>query len=932
MAIDVNTGRFVGARATSRTRCCRRTSRRSRRSCARSACATSAASSSSTSSTWSRSPHREEVFASLESEIKKDRAKTKLLNISEFGLVEITRKRSRANLERLLTQACPYCSGRGRIKSNATICLNLRKELLHLRGRIGRPGAPAARPPRDRARPAAGGAGDPRRAGALARGPHPDPERSRAAPRAFRRRGGLTIRTEPFALPGWTGELAAGLRPADLAAAVRAPDRSRRRPEDPPLGAQLPLRGPDGDRGGSRRGGGQAVPPPHSPRPAEAPAAGEQGREELAGGDTPCSAAGLSTPEPVMRIESAGEAGPSFYVCRYLAGLTEARYLFRAANAGEEAERFPEVDFPAFVAALGRTARRLHDAGFWHRDLSGGNLLLRFGADRLPAEIYLVDLNRTRMGRPPSVSERLRDLSRLAALPARAPGAAAAELLGGPAAGLRRGIYLAYHRGFLWKNESKQRAARRPRPGEAAAPAAAARTPTSRRRPPGAGARDKVVWDHLSDQPHQHAGRLDKLRVRLADARSHGVEAAAVAGALPRIWRRYRELKRGASRGAGRLRGDRRLRPPLAGGPRSACSPWSRSWGRATCCCASTPGRTTTPPRRSWRATLHARGLEVSFALPQNRELVRDPARWRRALEEIAPRFTPYGRRFQVGQAINRSKWGIWNVREYVELARRGRGDPAPHPGVELLGPVGDRLRVPRHRRGAEPARSRLPLRRRLGPALRRPPRGAGEPPGGARHRGQGAAAAGDRRDRPQRAPAAAGSPRSTGRCARGRTRRPAATSRWTRRRRRTTWSATTSWRWARGWSSGSSGGRWWRGGTAWSTPPIRRDPRRRPSFHALKTLVARAGRRPAGGGAGGSAAGPALPLPPSGRRRGGRGLERRGPAGPGRAAAAGGGGDRPGWRGNVRSRGCRGDRWGDRRGISGWPPGPEGHTITHIF
>ncbi|HEV2847286.1 MAG TPA: Rne/Rng family ribonuclease, partial [Thermoanaerobaculia bacterium] len=81
--------------------------------------------------------HREQVFASLEGEIKKDRAKTKVLNISEFGLVEITRKRSRANLERLLTQPCPYCSGRGRIKSNATICLNLRKELLHMRGRIG---------------------------------------------------------------------------------------------------------------------------------------------------------------------------------------------------------------------------------------------------------------------------------------------------------------------------------------------------------------------------------------------------------------------------------------------------------------------------------------------------------------------------------------------------------------------------------------------------------------------------------------------------------------------------------------------------------------------------------------------------------------------------------------------------------------------------
>lgn len=84
--------------------------------------------------------HREQVFAALEAEIRKDRAKTKVLNISEFGLVEITRKRSRANLERLLTQPCPYCSGRGRIKSNTTLALNLRKELLHMRGRIGNGG------------------------------------------------------------------------------------------------------------------------------------------------------------------------------------------------------------------------------------------------------------------------------------------------------------------------------------------------------------------------------------------------------------------------------------------------------------------------------------------------------------------------------------------------------------------------------------------------------------------------------------------------------------------------------------------------------------------------------------------------------------------------------------------------------------------------
>jgi ribonuclease G len=74
--------------------------------------------------------HRDEVFAALEEELRKDRSRTKVLSISEFGLVEITRKRSRTNLERLLTQPCPYCQGSGRIKALETICLNLRREVL----------------------------------------------------------------------------------------------------------------------------------------------------------------------------------------------------------------------------------------------------------------------------------------------------------------------------------------------------------------------------------------------------------------------------------------------------------------------------------------------------------------------------------------------------------------------------------------------------------------------------------------------------------------------------------------------------------------------------------------------------------------------------------------------------------------------------------
>ncbi|MFN2239373.1 MAG: ribonuclease E/G, partial [Thermoanaerobaculia bacterium] len=76
--------------------------------------------------------NRAQVFQALEQEIKKDRSKTRILQISEFGLVEMTRKRVRQSLERSLTQACPYCGGTGRIKSNATVILAIWRQLMKL--------------------------------------------------------------------------------------------------------------------------------------------------------------------------------------------------------------------------------------------------------------------------------------------------------------------------------------------------------------------------------------------------------------------------------------------------------------------------------------------------------------------------------------------------------------------------------------------------------------------------------------------------------------------------------------------------------------------------------------------------------------------------------------------------------------------------------
>ncbi|SFM75383.1 Rne/Rng family ribonuclease [Thermodesulforhabdus norvegica] len=80
---------------------------------------------------------RERVFQALVEAVKKDRSKTKVLRMSDFGLVEMTRKRTRESLARLLQEPCPYCDGTGYVKSRQTVCHEIlralereRKELL----------------------------------------------------------------------------------------------------------------------------------------------------------------------------------------------------------------------------------------------------------------------------------------------------------------------------------------------------------------------------------------------------------------------------------------------------------------------------------------------------------------------------------------------------------------------------------------------------------------------------------------------------------------------------------------------------------------------------------------------------------------------------------------------------------------------------------
>jgi ribonuclease G len=74
--------------------------------------------------------NQEKVFNALQEALKKDRSKTNVLPMSEMGLIQMTRKRIRKPLTRLLCEPCFYCEGEGYLISKKTICYNFFRDVI----------------------------------------------------------------------------------------------------------------------------------------------------------------------------------------------------------------------------------------------------------------------------------------------------------------------------------------------------------------------------------------------------------------------------------------------------------------------------------------------------------------------------------------------------------------------------------------------------------------------------------------------------------------------------------------------------------------------------------------------------------------------------------------------------------------------------------
>lgn len=379
-------------------------------------------------------------------------------------------------------------------------------------------------------------------------------------------------------------------------------------------------------------------------------------------------ARGVGTPRPVAFLErwEGGRLRESYFVTEFAEARTFHDELLRLLHEDPDLEKVLALMDPVALAA-----RAMHDAGVMHGDMGNQNIFLD--------PVRFIDVGRGHVRTSLSPRERAFDISRLT-LPS--------KLLRlflrmywrerwfageGPPREFLRWLEL-YRRLFAFHTWTRplrhpfKWARRRPK-REYPAP------------------RDLWLWDPRSSQPVALLERRDRRFLHSA-ATGLRIAAATAAAVLP--------VRRAARRLLGECYG-----APVAMEDRigMTISPTRETWEKER---AFLEGLGPVPvlaryyaheTPREWEfttAALRQLGLKVAVALVQDRRSVRDPSRWDAFVGTVLGGLGGLAEWVEPAHAINRSKWGIWSLREYERLL-------APFEGkaLRLMGPAVNDFELP---------------------------------------------------------------------------------------------------------------------------------------------------------------------------------------------------------------------------------------------
>lgn len=329
--------------------------------------------------------------------------------------------------------------------------------------------------------------------------------------------------------------------------------------------------------------------------------------------------------------------------------------------------------FMALIGCVAGAVRAMHEAGVVHYDLGNQNILVRRVADGEWGDVCFIDLNRARESEKPSIRERARDLSRIAL----------------PSDLLRAFIDMYFQSAppdeFLeWESRYRCWFAWHTRTRALRHPLRERRVRTREIYPP---VQDIWIWDERSAQAISALTSHD--RARMLPFRNHLRQVAAVLRRGPAVWRAFRELQNqcfaspvemrnrvgvALNPRAGTIEREVELLKDLGHPPvrmRFYAHESESEWNFAA----------------DWVARLAGDGFSVAVALVQDRAAVREPERWQTFCRHVLERVAAHVQVVELGHAINRVKWGIWNFDEYARMMKSAADIVASYPELDVIGP-----------------------------------------------------------------------------------------------------------------------------------------------------------------------------------------------------------------------------------------------------
>jgi tRNA A-37 threonylcarbamoyl transferase component Bud32 len=386
--------------------------------------------------------------------------------------------------------------------------------------------------------------------------------------------------------------------------------------------------------------------------------------------------AGVGTPQPVAFFERWTEERlvESYLITVYQEAVSsfalELNTLFRQDSECSKVM--------ALMQVVADGIRAMHHAGFLHNDLGNQNILLRRGGDGGWQDVQFIDLNRGRILSSLTPRDRARDISRVY-LPS--------DLL----RVFKEMVYdsVPPDEFKVWEKRYRDRYAWHSATRRYRHPIREwkrrAKSVDSSQLP---AERDLWLWDERSGQAQTTLLSKDRSRY-YSPSRIGRIVVSSLKGIVP-IWKEYRRLLAGAYTDPITMKSaigvaveptpdrfDRQLAllSELGAIPVFVRFYHHRSHGERDYTVAAV--------RR-----LYAAGHAVSIALVQDRAAVKDSSSWQQFADDVLSRVGDIVDTVEIGHAINRVKWGIWNFSEYRNLVASISVLRSAYPELTLTGPA----------------------------------------------------------------------------------------------------------------------------------------------------------------------------------------------------------------------------------------------------